>query len=105
MIGIACIVRHPYDVLTSHNPITRLQYHVTPHRWLGEMSAVKYLFDSKKANSLIIRYEDLVTDAEGVQVELGATFRLQIETHVSAFVDRFQAFAEHRHRDARRSAD
>ena len=61
-IGLVYIVRHPFDVLTSNNPQTKRDYHVEPHRWLGEMLALKFLIDAQRKNVQIVRYEDLVTD-------------------------------------------
>src|SRR5262249_13116332 len=42
-IGIAYIIRHPFDVLTSHHPNNVRRFHIRPDRWLGEMTALHYL--------------------------------------------------------------
>jgi hypothetical protein len=77
-IEIACIVRHPFDVLTSHLPGTGRLYHISPDRWLGEMDALRHLTDSRGMNAKIIRYEDLATDPVAGQSELAGFFRLGI---------------------------
>jgi hypothetical protein len=82
-IGIAYIVRHPYDVLISHNPATDRAYHVTPDRWVGEALALQRLVDKKRSNTKIIRYEDLVTDPDAAQESLGSFFDLQTGSSVS----------------------
>jgi hypothetical protein len=76
-IGIAYIVRHPFDVLTSHHPDYSLRFHIAPHRWLGEMLALQYLVETKRRDTMIIRYEDLVCNPNAVQKGLAETFRLK----------------------------
>lgn len=78
-IGIAMIVRHPFAVLTSHNPTTRRKYHIDPDRWLGEMLALQYLVDTKRRETTIVRYEDLVADPEATQALLGNQFGLTVQ--------------------------
>lgn len=77
-IGIAYIVRHPFDVLTSRNPTTNRKYHIQPWRWLGEMEALRYLIDTQRPNTKILRYEDLVSNPDEQQAEIGAFFNLRI---------------------------
>jgi hypothetical protein len=77
-IEIAYIVRHPFDVLTSHLPDSRRPYHILPERWLGEMTALRFLWDSRRKNAKIIRYEDLVTSPRQVQIELANFFQFLV---------------------------
>jgi hypothetical protein len=83
-IIILFIVRHPFDVLTSHHAIFSLisgrQYHVTPGRWLGETLALRWLIDSQRPCTKIVRYEDLVTDPNRIQAEIGSFLEMEIET-------------------------
>jgi hypothetical protein len=81
-IEIAYIVRHPYDVLTSHLPSGRRPYHILPNRWIGEIAALRYLVNSERENTKIIRYEDLVSHPLKCQAELGRFFGLSIATSI-----------------------
>jgi hypothetical protein len=85
-IEIVFIVRHPFDVLTSHLPISRRPYHILPHRWLGEMLALQYLLDTGRKNTKIIRYEDLVSKPVESQRELARFFTLQIRVPLDQVV-------------------
>jgi hypothetical protein len=73
-IEIAYIVRHPFDVLTSHLPSSPRPYHILPQRWLGEMSALRHLLDTGRKQTKIIRYEDLVTHPLETQSDLAGFF-------------------------------
>lgn len=77
-IEIAMIVRHPFAVLTSHNPTTSLEYHISPHRWLGEMLALQYLLDARRPRTTILRYEDLATSPDIVQARLADETELAV---------------------------
>jgi hypothetical protein len=90
-IKIAWIVRHPFDVLTSQHPVTERKYHIQPYRWLGEMLALQYLVDSNRADTWIVRYEDLVTYPESVQTKLSQAFGLKILSTVDQIPSRFKA--------------
>jgi hypothetical protein len=79
-ISILYIIRHPFDVLTSHNPVVAERlYYMTPHRWLGEMLALQYIIDTRRPNTKIIRYEDLAHDPAQVQSEIGALYSLDVQ--------------------------
>lgn len=88
-ISIVYIVRHPFDILTSIHPTARLKtgryYHITPGRWLGETMALRWLVESNRLRTKIVRYEDLVRDPNRVQAELGSFLDLEIETKASDF--------------------
>ncbi len=75
-IGILHILRHPFDVLTSHNPTTGRKFHITPTRWLGEMRALKQLMGADRSNLLVIKYEDLVQDPQAAVAKIGNKFGL-----------------------------
>ena len=77
-IELAYIVRHPYDVLTSHLPSSPRPYHILPERWIAELMALRDLVDSRRKNIKIVRYEDLVTRPAEGQKKLGHLFRLKI---------------------------
>lgn len=93
-IGIAYIVRHPFDVLTSHNPMSDRAYHIEPHRWLGEMLALQYLIDTQRPNARLVRYEDLVAEPEAVQAGLGEVFGLEIAAPATALSETFRPSPE-----------
>lgn len=77
-IKILAIVRHPFDVLTSHNPNNSRKYHVPPLRWNLEMQALRWLVDTRRPGTLIVRYEDLVTNPNGVQKAIAEFFKLRV---------------------------
>jgi hypothetical protein len=84
-IEIVCIVRHPFDVLTSHLPGSGRPYHILPQRWLGEMTALRYFLDTGRKRTKIIRYEDMVTDPVKIQSGLGEFFGLSIALSMDDF--------------------
>jgi hypothetical protein len=89
-IKILWIVRHPYDVLTSHNPNNpSYPYHILPHRFLGEMLALQYLVETKRPNTLIVKYEDLVERPEHVQNLISQAFGLEISIKPSEIINTF----------------
>ncbi len=104
-IGIAYIVRHPYDVLTSHNPATDRVYHVLPHVWLGEMLALQYLFDTKRPNTKIIRYEDLVSSSRVSPGEPGLVLSIANRLIRERYRRHLQSSTQNRGRHARRPSD
>lgn len=77
-IEIAYILRHPFDVLTSHLPSSNRPYHILPDRWLGEMMSLRYLLGTGRKHTKIVRYEDLVSAPRETQVELGHFFGLRV---------------------------
>jgi hypothetical protein len=82
-IEIAYIVRHPFDVLTSQLPGSGRLYHISPDRWLGEMSALRYLVDTRRKNTKIVRYEDLVTDPVETQSDLAGFYGFDIRVPIT----------------------
>ena len=66
-VGIVWIVRHPFDVLTSHHPVrnSHRAFHVGSNRWNGEMDALKTFIGEARPNGIVLRYEDLVSDPDG----------------------------------------
>jgi hypothetical protein len=90
-INIAYIIRHPFDVLTSHNLTTQKKYHIDSKRWLGEMKCLKYLVDTKRLNTKIIRYEDLVFNPSKTQIEISEFFKLKINKSTDKIVSSFNA--------------
>lgn len=90
-VEIVMIVRHPYDVLTSHHPHFQKDFYIAPHRWLGEMLAVRYLLDIRRPNTMIIRYEDLVANPEGIQEEFSANFDIKPFAAANEIVSTFKS--------------
>jgi hypothetical protein len=84
-ISIFFIIRHPFDVLTSIHPDLPGSYYVTSGRWLGETMALKWLLDSRRPRTKIIRYEDLVTDPDRVQEEIASFANLRVQTPAAEF--------------------
>lgn len=93
-IHIAYIVRHPFDVLTSHNSTTGRKYHVRPHVYLGNMLALQYLIDTKRPNTSIFRYEDLVRDPDAAQARLAAVLGRPAACSASLIEHSFRAAPE-----------
>jgi hypothetical protein len=77
-IHILYIMRHPFDVLTSHNPMTGKKYHVSPHRWLGELAALRRLLDSGRERLLIVTYEELVREPDSTTKKIAESFDLAV---------------------------
>ena len=93
-IGIIHIIRHPYAVLTSHNPVIPREYYITSGRWLGEMMALKYLLDIKRPNLTVVRYEDLVTDPAAMQQFVAQACGLRIIAAPDEALQRLQRVPE-----------
>jgi len=89
-IEIVYILRHPFDVLTSHNPTTKRIYHIEPYRWLNEILALQYLVDSKRSRTTIIKYEDLVQDPHNSQILIAEKLKLGISHPVEMLDKVFQ---------------
>ena len=77
-VRIIYIVRHPYDVLTSHNPVTKRDYHIQPERWMEEIKALSLLMASGREHLKVVRYEDLVSNPVHMQAELAAFLGAEI---------------------------
>mgnify|MGYP003382293191 FL=1 len=90
-IEIAYAIRHPFDVLTSHNPVTGNTYHIAPHRWLNEMLALQYLLDAKHRHTTIIKYEDLVRHPGDSQAFIAKKLQLDIKHTADLFDKTFKA--------------
>lgn len=85
-IKIAYIIRHPFDVLTSHHPVTKRRiYHITPARWVGEMEALRSALKSGRKHLCVVRYEDLVTDCGGAEKKLSNELGLKSKMPVQDF--------------------
>jgi hypothetical protein len=89
-IEIAYIMRHPFDVLTSHIPPNNKIYHIDPYRWLNEMLSLQYLLDSKRKHTTIIKYEDLVQDPHKSQSLIAGKLNLSISHPVEMLDKVFQ---------------
>lgn len=89
-IEIVYIIRHPFDVLTSHNPATKSIYHIEPYRWLNEILALQYLLDSKRDHTTIIKYEDLVQEPHNSQTFIAGKLKLGISHPVEMLDKVFQ---------------
>jgi hypothetical protein len=89
-IKIAYIIRHPFDVLTSRHPATKGRtYHVSPTRWLGEMTALRLALESGRQHLCVVRYEDLVTDSEGAERKLSDELGLKSKISAQDFTTVF----------------
>jgi len=88
-ISIIYILRHPFDVLTSKHPGNDDARHISPLRWNSEMQALRWLHERKRPNTLIIRYEDLVSDPDKTQALIARTFGLTIAHPASSFDQKF----------------
>lgn len=88
-ISIIYILRHPYDVLTSKHPGNDHSRHISPLRWNSEMQALRWLCERKRPNTLILRYEDLVTEPDRTQALIAETFGLTVVHPASSFDQTF----------------
>lgn len=55
------VVRDGRDVVSSHHPNAAETYYVSPQRWVADVRAGL----EQKERTLLVRYEDLVSDSEG----------------------------------------
>jgi len=99
-IEILYIVRHPFEVLTSHLASSQRPYHILPDRWLGEMSALQWLSAADRKKTKIIRYEDLVGAPDQMHAELATFFNLQIEVPIDTVVKISKDATDKHKRDA-----
>lgn len=90
-IHLLWLIRHPFDVLTSHNPASQREFHVDPFRWRGEMQALRRALAEKRPNLLVIRYEDLVKQPQTFQEYFGKRFGLRAKVRASEFASTFTA--------------
>jgi Sulfotransferase family len=81
-IKVVYAIRHPYDVLTSHNPTSAQTYHIDIKRWLAEIAALRLALEIGRKDFCIVRYEDMVTDAERVQRKIAEELGLEAGTSV-----------------------
>lgn len=84
-VKIVHIVRDPAAVLTSRVR-TRAGYYIQPERWLAEYAGFTALRARHPAENLaVVRYEDLMEDADAVQARLerhlGVNFDLPFSRH------------------------
>ena len=93
-IGIIHIIRHPYAVLTSHNPVIPREYYITSGRWLGEMMSLKYLLDIGRPNLTVVRYEDLVADPAAIQQHIAQACELRVTAIPDEALQRLQHVPE-----------
>ena len=78
-IGIVWIVRHPFDVMTSHNPgKANRSFHINPDRWNGEMDALRRFIEHPRPNGIVVKYEDLVSEPDLTLSRVAAIFGLEI---------------------------
>jgi hypothetical protein len=77
-VFVLYIIRHPFDVLTSHNPNSGSKYHITPDRWLGEMTGLKSMIDGGRKRLLVLTYEDLVTQPRRELEKVAASLGLRL---------------------------
>jgi hypothetical protein len=82
-VDLIYCVRHPYDCLTSSHPETAAiqQFHVSERRWTDEYDGLRRLVARQPRRPIsIVRYEDLVSDPDGVQQALCSALGLAV-TH------------------------
>jgi hypothetical protein len=76
-IDLAWMIRHPFDVLTSHHKVSGRKYHIDSTRWKGEMLALKQVIDSRRLSIKdIYRYEDMAINPPVFQRQLAEDFGL-----------------------------
>lgn len=81
-ITVLHIVRHPFDVLTSRHHERR--WHVSLERYEAESRA--YLAHLKeRPNTLTVRFEDLVSQPDEIQTDIGSALSLESLRRFSEF--------------------
>lgn len=87
-VKVVQIVRDPANVFTSRVR-TRRGYYIQPDRWIAEHLAFKKLAVQHPAENLsVVRFEDLVRDADAVQAELTKTLGLDFDLPFSRHTER-----------------
>lgn len=87
-VGLLYVLRFPLDVLVS--PHVDIKYYIDPDRWLGEIRAFRRLYDEKRPNMYVLRYEDLVCRPDDEQSRVGNYFGLEVGIPFSRFHLEFQ---------------
>ncbi|MDR4308116.1 hypothetical protein IHQ68_15965 [Chelatococcus sambhunathii] len=82
-IGLLYIVRHPYDVMASK--LGEKDRYIKPDRWRNEAAALAAVLASGRPNMMLVRYEDLVSDPDGVQARIAQQWGLTIGLPFSRF--------------------
>jgi hypothetical protein len=91
-VHLAWMIRHPFDVLTSHNPASGRQYHIDGNRWRGEMSALKQVIESQRLGlEDIYRYEDMAMNPLEFQLKLACDYGLTPKLDWQSIPDAFVA--------------
>jgi 2-polyprenyl-3-methyl-5-hydroxy-6-metoxy-1,4-benzoquinol methylase len=74
-IHLLYMIRHPYDVLTSRHPkVKSAEFYITPERWTNEYDAMLDVarMRSDSGRFIYVRYEDLVSEPDRVQLRIAA---------------------------------
>ncbi len=82
-IGLLYIVRHPYDVMASK--LGDRDRYIEPDRWRNEAAALAAVMAGGRENMMLVRYEDLVADPDGVQAHIAEKWGLTIGLPFSRF--------------------
>lgn len=86
-IKVFYMVRNPFDVLTSYHPNSKKkgEFYISLDRWVNEYLSYKKLIDNKAYDQVhVVRYEDLVSDPDGVQDKISEFSGLEKLQHFSS---------------------
>jgi hypothetical protein len=93
-IGIVWLVRHPFDVVTSHNPQKGKRFHLKPDRWVKEIDALRRFLEHPRPNVVVVRYEDLTSNADATLSRIAAAFGVDVSGRARDFVNDAQIPAD-----------
>jgi hypothetical protein len=79
IVSLLCMVRHPFDVLTSRMHYDDDHFHIEPKRWSREFHALEALEQSlPRPHIVFVRYETLVQCPDSVQADIARSYGLEI---------------------------
>lgn len=86
-IGLLYVLRFPLDVLVS--PHVDIKYYISVERWIAEIQALRRLYENKRTNMYVVRYEGLVAHPDREQGRVGQFFGLTPARPFSRFHESF----------------
>jgi hypothetical protein len=85
-IHLLFMVRHPFDVLSSARG--NVTGYVSMTRWVAESKVLLDLLARRRTQLTVVRYEDLVTSPNRVQLILSEKLKLNVSSSFSTYHER-----------------
>lgn len=86
-VKIVYMVRHPFDVLTSHHPNFKKKFYTSLERWTNEFDAFEKLQALRplQEDLFVVRYEDLIKEPLEIQRHMEDIWNLRSRTTFDRF--------------------